>query len=257
LSWEDQINELNDKELRRFISNLIKYHKSEEIELITKADRMAWNGIIHGLRANEAKYENRVAANRENGKRGGAPVGNQNASKGKSTQSTQNNPNNLIIGNSKEIIVNSEKIIGKREKETVNTKLAIENGKESNESRELENDNVEIENVFSDADIEISLPIAEAGKGYDRLPFVLSELEDLENINPVRTLEEYRVIMDQMFQEEESWRKDLVEVGLHTFLAITKHCHLNKDANIFNIKCYFKLLLVNHLSSIQQKRLAS
>ncbi len=39
------------------------------------------------------KYDRRVQVNRENGKKGGAPKGNKNASK--TTQTTENNPNNL------------------------------------------------------------------------------------------------------------------------------------------------------------------
>jgi len=91
----------------------------------------------------------------------------------------------------------------------------------------------------------------------NRLAFALSELEYLEDINPVLTLQEYRAMMDQMFVEEEKWRNDLLECGMRVFIKITKHCHLDNEANIFNIKCYFKLLLEKHINSIQQKKMAS
>jgi len=97
----------------------------------------------------------------------------------------------------------------------------------------------------------------DSGIGDNRLAFALSELEDLEDINPVLTLQEYRAMMDQMFVEEEKWRNDLLECGMRVFIKITKHCHLDNKANIFNIKCYFKLLLEKHINSIQEKRLAS
>jgi hypothetical protein len=159
LNWKDQIKELNDKELRRFINNLIKYHENEEIELVTKADRMAWNAVIIGLQINEKKYVDKVEANRANGLLGGAPNGNQNARKNKTTQSTQttqNNPNNLIIDKREEINENREMVIDKREELKENGKVGSENWEESSENRELVNDDVKIEDVFSDAELTLS-----------------------------------------------------------------------------------------------------
>jgi len=156
LNWIDQINELDDVELRRLINNLVNYHKGEEVVLVTKSDRLVWQGILPGLRANEAKYEKRVAANRVNGQLGGAPPGNGNARKDKTTQSTQNNPNNLIIDKREEINGNREMVIDNREELTEKGKLESENWEESNENRELENDDVKIEDVFSDAELTLS-----------------------------------------------------------------------------------------------------
>ena len=92
LSWKKQLDDLDDIELRRFIYNLIKYHEGEELDLPTKTDRLAWNGILTGLEINQDKYEKKVQANRENGKLGGAPKGNQNASKDKTTQINPEQP---------------------------------------------------------------------------------------------------------------------------------------------------------------------
>jgi len=153
LNWIDQINELDDVELRRLINNLVKYHRKEVVELVTKADRLVWQGILPGLQTNEAKYERRVEANRVNGQLGGAPYGNGNARKDKSNQ---NNPNNLKSDK-------GEEINGKREKEIDNGneikdkgKQESYNGEKSNQKRELVNDDVKIEDVFSDAELTLS-----------------------------------------------------------------------------------------------------
>ncbi len=125
LNWKKQIDDLDDIELRRFIHNLIKYHSGEEIDLPSKTDRLAWNGILTGLEVNQDKYEKKIQANRENGKLGGAPKGNQNASKDKTTQNNPNQP----------------KQPDKREQVNENSEMEIENSKEVNDNREKTNDN--------------------------------------------------------------------------------------------------------------------
>ncbi|MDD2307696.1 MAG: DUF6291 domain-containing protein [Prolixibacteraceae bacterium] len=150
LNWKDQIDDLDDIELRRFIHNLIKYHSGEEIDLPTKIDRLAWNGILPGLEANQDKYEKRVQANRENGKLGGAPKGNQNASKEKTTQ------------------INPEqtKQPDKREQINDNSKMEIENRKKINENREelnekgkLETGNKQMETEKSKSENKTEIPV--------------------------------------------------------------------------------------------------
>jgi hypothetical protein len=130
LNWKDQIDDLDDIELRRFIHNLIKYHSGEEIDLPAKADRLVWRGILPGLEANQDKYEKRVQANRENGKLGGAPKGNQNASKEKTTQINREQP----------------KQPDKREQINENSKIETDNRKNINENREEVIDNTKLEN---------------------------------------------------------------------------------------------------------------
>lgn len=130
LNWKDQIDELDDQELRRLINNLIKYHLDEDIELPTKADRLVWNGILPALESNQDKYEKRVQANRQNGKLGGAPKGNQNASKEKTTQINPEQP----------------KQPDKREKSKENSKMENENREQVNENREEINENNKLEN---------------------------------------------------------------------------------------------------------------
>ena len=74
LNWKDQIAELDDQELRRFINNLINYHQGEEVALETKIDRIIWQGILPALKVNDEKYVNKFEANRENGKYGALSV---------------------------------------------------------------------------------------------------------------------------------------------------------------------------------------
>ena len=45
LNWKDQIDELDDQELRRLINNLISYHNGEEVVLETKIYKLVWQGI--------------------------------------------------------------------------------------------------------------------------------------------------------------------------------------------------------------------
>jgi hypothetical protein len=72
-SWGSQLEVLSDKELRRFINNLISYHTGKEVNLISKSDKLIWNGVLPGLEVNNIKYQQKVNRNRENGKKGGRP----------------------------------------------------------------------------------------------------------------------------------------------------------------------------------------
>ena len=92
MSWEQQVDLMTDVELRRFIKNLCRYAEGEPIELPTREEKLCWLGILPALKINDEKYEKKVQANRENGKLGGAPKGNQNASKDKTTQINPEQP---------------------------------------------------------------------------------------------------------------------------------------------------------------------
>ncbi len=147
LNWKDQIDDLDDQELRRLINNLIKYHLGEEIELPTKIDRIVWNGILPGLEANQDKWDRRVQSNRENGKLGGAPKGNQNANKEKTTQINPEQP----------------KQPDKREKINENSKMETENRKQTNENREVLNENTKLENETNKTKNETGIPYSAIG----------------------------------------------------------------------------------------------
>lgn len=136
MNWKKQIDELDDQELRRLINNLINYHLGEEIELLTKVDKLVWNGILPGLEANQDKYEKRVKANRENSKLGGAPEGNQNARKDK------NNPNQPKQPDKREQ-VNDDSKKENVKGEGANREEINENSKKGNDKTEMKNENTQ------------------------------------------------------------------------------------------------------------------
>lgn len=138
ISWLDSINDMEPDELKRFITNLCNYHLGLDIKLLTKEDRKNWNFVKPALEVNDKKWKAKAESSRRNGQLGGAPVGNQNASKSKTTQ---NNPNNLLIDNSKKLIDNSEMITGNCEMEIDNSKLEIDKSELVIEKSELKNDN--------------------------------------------------------------------------------------------------------------------
>jgi hypothetical protein len=72
-SWKEQIEEMNDDELRRFINNLINYHTGDEVELITRIDKIIWNGVLPALIKNQSNWNRKRTAAIENGKKGGRP----------------------------------------------------------------------------------------------------------------------------------------------------------------------------------------
>jgi len=130
MSWEQQVDLMTDVELRRFIKNLCRYAEGEPIELPTREEKLCWLGILPALKINDEKYEKKVQANRENGKLGGAPKGNQNASKDKTTQINPEQP----------------KQPDKREQINDNSKMETDNRKKINENREEIIDNTKLEN---------------------------------------------------------------------------------------------------------------
>lgn len=146
LNWKDQIDDLDDQELRRLINNLIKYHSGEEVNLQTKVDRLVWNGILPGLESNLDKWDRKVQANRENGKLGGVPKGNQNASKEKTTQ----------------INPEQSKQPDKREKINENSKMENENREKLNENREEINENRKEVNEKSKTENKTKIPASPA-----------------------------------------------------------------------------------------------
>lgn len=133
MNWEEQIDEMTNVEMRRFIKNLCRHSNDEEVELPTRIERAFWNGILPALEINKSKYEKKVEASKENGKLGGAPKGNQNARK---EETTQNNLNKVIRDNSKELSDKSKKVNDKSELENDNWQEINANSKITNEKKE-------------------------------------------------------------------------------------------------------------------------
>jgi ribosome assembly protein YihI (activator of Der GTPase) len=136
-SWKEQIDQLDDQELRRFINNLINFHTEGEIELPSRIESILWNGVLPALKKNKSSWENRSKSASENGKMGGAPKGNQNAKKEnnpKQPKTTENNPKQGV----------KSKVL------SVNSKVLSVNSKMSNVNCEMSNENCEMSNVELD-----------------------------------------------------------------------------------------------------------
>lgn len=132
LNWKTQLDILSDKELRRFIYNLISWHQDENVELNTKTDLLVWNGVLPALEVNDDKWNSRADKSRENGKRGGRP-------KKEITQETQqviSEPKKPV--NSKLLNDNSEKVTEKGKEINVEGKLKNEKSKMLKEEGEME-----------------------------------------------------------------------------------------------------------------------
>ena len=125
LNWKTQLDILSDKELRRFINNLISWHQDENVELKTKSDLLVWNGVLPALEVNDDKWNSRANKSRENGKLGGRPPK-------EITQETKqviSEPKKPV--NSKLLIDNSEMEIEKGKEVNVESELTIVNGQMS------------------------------------------------------------------------------------------------------------------------------
>jgi len=81
-----------DAEIGLFIRGVIKYHTGGTLpEIKDRSLSLLFQSCKPGFDYNIDKYEKKIKAQRENGKKGGAPKGNLNASK-KDVKTTQNKP---------------------------------------------------------------------------------------------------------------------------------------------------------------------
>lgn len=99
-SFYKPIARLSDKQLGRLFRAIFKYQLGEEVT-VEEDIEMALGFFINQFEIDETKYHGIVERNRNNGRKGGAPIGNCNAklkqpkqpSGLNSTQTTQNKPN--------------------------------------------------------------------------------------------------------------------------------------------------------------------
>jgi hypothetical protein len=137
LSWKSQLDILSDKELRRFINNLISWHHGEKIELKSKSDILIWTGILPALEINDEKWNARAETSRENGKKSsGRPP------KPEITHQVIDKPTKPV--NSKRLNVKSEKEIEKGELLTEESKLEIEKSQKLVANKEEVIDNTQL-----------------------------------------------------------------------------------------------------------------
>ena len=182
LDWREQMNMMTDEQVRRFINNLCKYTEGIEPDLPSDIEKALWIGILPSLKINEQKYEKRIERNRENGRLGGAPLGNQNANK---IKTTQNNPNNLINDNREEIndnrkmiSDNCKEIIDNREEASDKSKMLTDNRKEITGNCEEINNKSELVSNNREVTIENSKPANDYSDSS-----ILEEIESLKNKN--------------------------------------------------------------------------
>lgn len=89
--WEESFEELSDSEYRQMIQAIQKYAKSGELpKFEDRTMRSVFKLVRKAIDRNTERYDKKCQKNKENGKLGGAPKGNQNA-KRKTTETTQNN----------------------------------------------------------------------------------------------------------------------------------------------------------------------
>ena len=92
--WFDlMINKVNPEQTVEIIKLIHAKHNDYEYVCMDDAVNAHWYHMEEVVISASESYDRKVEANRRNGKKGGAPKGNKNASK--TTQTTQNNPNNL------------------------------------------------------------------------------------------------------------------------------------------------------------------
>jgi len=139
LSWKDQVDEMDDKELRTFITNLIKWHKDESVELPTKIDKLIWSGILPSLEVNDKKWKQRAKSSINNGKLGGRPPKQQNP-----VGLSDNLENPVGLSDNLENPVGNLGYLEKPRKPVKSKELIVDSKKLIDDSRELIEDSREL-----------------------------------------------------------------------------------------------------------------
>ena len=89
--WDDYCEELSDTEYRKMMKAVINYARTRKnTEFEDRMMRSIYKVICRTIDRADTAYQKRCETNRENGKKGGAPKGNQNARKQpKTTESNE------------------------------------------------------------------------------------------------------------------------------------------------------------------------
>lgn len=218
LEWENQLEELDDTEITRFIYNLIKYHKGEEIDLQTKIDRIVWNGVLPALRVNQEKYKERVERNRANGKKGGRPS--------KETQPVSKEPDGLSKNpmnpdGSSSFVENPI---------TDNGEMKTDNGEQTTGKSKIENreKNIDKKQESTGAIGNKEKVNSESTNSYD---YMLTDLKEIEK----------ELLF--CFEELTNWEEKLNALGPVQFIKDTKLYHSNHPILLGMIKAYYKRVL--------------
>lgn len=90
-SYSEYFEPLSDAEVGRLVRAMINYSKDGTLPQLSGNERFVWGPIRREMDEDAEKMESFISKQAENGKKGGAPVGNSNARKQPKT--TQNSPN--------------------------------------------------------------------------------------------------------------------------------------------------------------------
>lgn len=82
-SYLEPLADLTDEEVGRVVRAILKYGADRTIPDLSPSEKMAFSFMKGNFDRDAAAYDAKVEKKRENGKKGGAPVGNQNARKQK------------------------------------------------------------------------------------------------------------------------------------------------------------------------------
>lgn len=82
-SYLEPLADLTDEEVGRVFRAILKYGVDKTIPDLSPSEKMAFSFMKTNFDRDAAAYDAKVEKKRENGKKGGAPVGNQNARKQK------------------------------------------------------------------------------------------------------------------------------------------------------------------------------
>lgn len=182
---------MNDEQLRRFMYNLCKYHEEKDVELTSDFEKAIWFGIEPALKTNNKKYEARAEKSRENGKLGGAPLGNQNARKEDAVQNNLKQP--------------------KQPKQPDNREEISEKGKEINDNSEMIKDNWQEKNEKTG--------IEEVPNRILKDIFCNYIVIDDRYKNYVLTKNDYRKVLTAIvFDDFPDWENKLNELGVDKFI---------------------------------------
>ena len=124
LALKDFVNVLGDAQAGKLFKLLFMYAEGQEINesKLNSTTRLAFNAFKPGIDKGIKKYLSTIKRNRENGKKGGAPKGNQNAKK--QSKTTQNNPTvekTTQTTQNKQNKINKSKLISK----DINLRLGV------------------------------------------------------------------------------------------------------------------------------------
>ena len=177
---------MDDTELRRFITNLCNYTQGKAIELPSRIEQMIWNDVVEVLDHNEAKRVTTAEKRKEAGKKGGAPVGNNNAEK-KTKVDVETSKNNQLV-----------------EEQANQTKQPEKSKELSDNSNELNDKS----NVLSDVS--------------NKLLGIMKQVIEDGYINKEDVLgwklKDTRGLLNDMFDDYRNWEQDLLQLGLDGFI---------------------------------------